>query len=200
MVFWCIVITILTVGYGDYYPQSFLGRTIAVFACLWGTFLISLLVVSLTNSVDFTQQEEKAYEELKNNTIDKELKTKGVEMLRCAFRLTKYPQKKQDIEREDTHAYIHDLGDWKKSLFEFKKTRKFVIAKEHEVSAENILYKLNENISEEMEWLIGNSNDLVNSLKYYVECSNDVQKEINKYMEILEQMTKGLHTCIRNSN
>jgi hypothetical protein len=32
--FWCIVITILTIGYGDFYPQTHLGRAIAVIACM----------------------------------------------------------------------------------------------------------------------------------------------------------------------
>ena len=42
--FWCIVVTVLTVGYG----------VIAIIACLWGTFLISVIVISLTNSIEFT--------------------------------------------------------------------------------------------------------------------------------------------------
>ncbi len=48
---WCIVITILTVGYGDFYPQTHVGRVIAVVSCLWGTFLISLMVISVNISV-----------------------------------------------------------------------------------------------------------------------------------------------------
>ena len=42
--FWCITITIFTVGYGDYYPHTHFGRIISIIACLWGTFLVSLMV------------------------------------------------------------------------------------------------------------------------------------------------------------
>ena len=50
---WCTIITMATVGYGDYVPQTHVGRIIAVLACIWGNFLISLMVVSLTISSEF---------------------------------------------------------------------------------------------------------------------------------------------------
>ena len=45
---WCIIITMATVGYGDFYPTTHLGRVVDVIACFWGTFLVSLMVLSLT--------------------------------------------------------------------------------------------------------------------------------------------------------
>lgn len=51
---WCIIITMTTVGFGDFYPSTHLGRFIGVLACFWGTFLVSLMVVSLTISSEFT--------------------------------------------------------------------------------------------------------------------------------------------------
>ena len=57
--FWCVMVTILTVGYGDFYPSTVLGRVIAVISCLWGTFLISLMVVSLTITVETLRKSRK---------------------------------------------------------------------------------------------------------------------------------------------
>jgi hypothetical protein len=56
---WCIIITMTTVGYGDYYPQTTFGRILGVLACLWGNFLISLIVVALTGILDFKPQEDR---------------------------------------------------------------------------------------------------------------------------------------------
>jgi len=61
---WCTIITMATVGYGDYYPETHIGRAIAVFACIWGNFLISLMVVSLTISSEFNPSQRKAYDNI----------------------------------------------------------------------------------------------------------------------------------------
>jgi hypothetical protein len=42
---WFIFVTFTTVGYGDYYPKTMIGRVIAVAAALVGSFTLSLLVV-----------------------------------------------------------------------------------------------------------------------------------------------------------
>ncbi len=51
---WCVLITMTTVGYGDFFPISNLGRIIGILACLWGVFIVSIFVVTLTNLLEFT--------------------------------------------------------------------------------------------------------------------------------------------------
>lgn len=199
--FWCIIITILTVGYGDFYPQTYVGRGIAVVACLWGTFLISLMVVSLTISVEFTPQEQKAYDELKKGELYTDLKKKALQMIRYGVRLKSFPENREDIKDEEQRIkYIRSLDQFKQSLNEFRTARKFVISKEHEVSAENILYKLNENVSEEMENLILTSNSEVSSLLDYLKLSQSIQEEIKSYVTKLDKMTKGLSDCLDDTD
>jgi hypothetical protein len=60
-VLWCIVITMTTVGYGDYFPSTIFGRLIMIFACISGVFLISMLVVSVTNLLNFEEGEKTAF-------------------------------------------------------------------------------------------------------------------------------------------
>jgi Ion channel len=36
-----------TVGYGDSFPYTLPGRIISFFCCVWGVFLISLMVLTL---------------------------------------------------------------------------------------------------------------------------------------------------------
>jgi hypothetical protein len=64
---WCVIITMATVGFGDFYPISLMGRAIIVISSFWGTFLISLMVAALTLSVEFNPQENVAYETLKQS-------------------------------------------------------------------------------------------------------------------------------------
>jgi hypothetical protein len=48
---WCTVITMTTVGYGDFFAQSAGGRIVTLLIIFWGIFLISMMVVTLTNSI-----------------------------------------------------------------------------------------------------------------------------------------------------
>ena len=50
--FWCIIITMTTIGYGDYFPRTILGRSIIVLASISGVFMVSILVVALTNTLN----------------------------------------------------------------------------------------------------------------------------------------------------
>lgn len=40
----------MTVGFGDYFPRTHLGRSICIIACFWGVFVVSMMVVTLTNA------------------------------------------------------------------------------------------------------------------------------------------------------
>ena len=50
---WVTVITMTTVGYGDIYPVSTMGKCVCIIMCFWGNFLISLIIISLANLVEF---------------------------------------------------------------------------------------------------------------------------------------------------
>ena len=63
-----------TVGFGDFYPSTHLGRMIGVMSALWGTFLVSLMVVALTNSAEFDKGQQYAYENIKRDSLDFERK------------------------------------------------------------------------------------------------------------------------------
>lgn len=196
--FWCIIITILTVGYGDYYPQTHLGRMISVVACLWGTFLISLMVVSLTISVEFTPQEEKAYEELKNNETNFQLRAKAVKLIKLGHDLKRAYEEMSEInDKRSKKEYINKLNEFNLTLNDFRVIRKNVISKEHEVSAETILHKLNHNVTEQMEQMIQLSNFHVTSLMDYIKLAKDVQSQISDCSDRLETLTRGLYDCIK---
>src|SRR3990167_3384006 len=55
---WWVVVTMSTIGYGDYYPKTVPGRAVAVALCIWGVIMVSLMVVSLTNYVQYDNKQK----------------------------------------------------------------------------------------------------------------------------------------------
>lgn len=49
---WCIIITITSVGYGDYFPKTIFGRLLDIIIAIWGLFIVSMMVVVLTNTLE----------------------------------------------------------------------------------------------------------------------------------------------------
>jgi len=62
---WNIVVTMTTVGYGDVYPKTNIGRLIGSFICFWGCILVSLFVVSISEALEFTSPQQNAFDLIK---------------------------------------------------------------------------------------------------------------------------------------
>lgn len=50
-----------TVGYGDLYPKTLLGRVTMLYAAIFGVFLSSLLIVSLSLYLEMIPSESKSH-------------------------------------------------------------------------------------------------------------------------------------------
>jgi voltage-gated potassium channel len=63
---WLMILSMTTVGYGDIYPRTNLGRLFTMLACFAGTFVVSLLTVTITTKISMNDQESNAYEYITN--------------------------------------------------------------------------------------------------------------------------------------
>jgi hypothetical protein len=65
-----------TVGYGDISPKSFFGRLISVVTCMFGVFLVGLVVVSVTSYFNLEGIESNVYKILlKSKKMEKRNKS-----------------------------------------------------------------------------------------------------------------------------
>ena len=68
---WCVFITMTTVGYGDISPNSLLGRIIIIISCMFGVFLVGLMVISVTSYLNIVGVESNVYKILlKSNKME----------------------------------------------------------------------------------------------------------------------------------
>jgi len=51
---WMTIITVFTIGYGDYYPKVFFGKVMAVIVTFTGVYLISIFVIGATSILELT--------------------------------------------------------------------------------------------------------------------------------------------------
>lgn len=59
---WFLIVTTTTIGYGDYYPITNLGRIFSVVAAIIGNINISILIYTTQVKFSFDEAEEKVYE------------------------------------------------------------------------------------------------------------------------------------------
>ena len=167
------------------------------------------MVVSLTNSVDFTPQEEKAYDEIKKELTENKLRSLGVEYIRATAKL------KTLVEAEDDTSFIQvENGSqakiklkravlkFKYALEDFRDCRKKVILQEIESSTETALSRMNSLISEDIEGIINFLNGQVTSLFGQICYSKDLQRQINVHSLRLKKLTAALlhETILKRKN
>lgn len=83
--FWYTLVTMTTVGYGDYYPRTAIGKFICLICSFWGVFIVSLYVVSLTNMLHFNSTQKKSYLLLLRLKEKEKVMTHAADMLAAKY-------------------------------------------------------------------------------------------------------------------
>jgi hypothetical protein len=158
------------------------------------------MVVSLTISVEFTSQEEQAFDEIKKEIQYVELKNRAITMMKKLNHLKNIcsieggVNDNPEIKRKFNKALI----EYEKSLKEFRKLRKHILNKEYETSNESILHQLNVILSSDMNDLLALSNHYIINLTEQIRLSRTLQSDINDLMVKLDKLTNGLYDCIKS--
>ena len=82
---WMIVITMATVGYGDFYPSTHQGRFFCIIACVSGMILVSGMIVALNLASEFTSEQKQAYRNIKTEHKEDRRSEAASNVIKIAF-------------------------------------------------------------------------------------------------------------------
>lgn len=119
---WNTIITLTSAGYGELYPKTFFGRIVGVIICFWGVLIISFFVVTVTNMLNFTPNEEKAYNLLMRLYYKTEMKKKAIGVLQSAF---VYRNTKEN-EPNNLKLILSNFRTFRSHMIMFKKIARLV--------------------------------------------------------------------------
>ena len=62
---WWTVVTMTTIGFGDFYPKTTPGRIMTFILSIWGVIIVSLMVVALSTFVTTSNSQNKTFSMIK---------------------------------------------------------------------------------------------------------------------------------------
>ncbi|OMJ67932.1 hypothetical protein SteCoe_34770 [Stentor coeruleus] len=139
---WCIIVTMMTVGYGDTIPHSNLARGVICLSIFWGGIILSLTFVTLGNMLKLNPKETLAFKAI--------LATKESGHIICE-KLT------ERLLKEDR------LKGWR--AFEYKLSKFFNPLKKYQLSEETRIYRETATLSNRIEKIDKIADSLRHKLK-----------------------------------
>eukprot|EP00347_Sterkiella_histriomuscorum_P011835 403370921 len=185
---WCIIITMATVGYGDYFPISNFGRIIGIMACLWGVFITAIMVVTLNNLLEFKRQESKSYEIMCKLAYKDVIRANAVSVILSAQR-QKIERQKDDLDAQQLAIVFRDF---RKNIFTLKQISKKVRGMYEDYNEVELVTKDVEEINQEVSLLMEIQQEILKEFKEF-------KKNVGGSSKTSQKSQKSNHEKILNS-
>lgn len=110
---WSVILTMTTVGYGDIYPRTTIGRIVYFLCAMFGVVVVSMIVVTVMNMLEMTTTESKAFTVIKRTAIRKDLVNSSSTLISRAMKLHLKIKKRQAIETKAVYKFNQAINEFK---------------------------------------------------------------------------------------
>lgn len=178
--FWVIIITMMTIGYGDIFPSTHLGRIVAFLAALVGMILVSLLIVSMSNFVTFSPEEKKAHYAIKKNEAIESRDKFSAELISNIMKLAFMKKKKCKM-----NLYFKQLSTVKEAAMNFEKFK--IIEKSQVVPLDELLSQVERKAKKDSEVFFHYTTEVKDIIEL-TELINEEEKEIFENLKAVKEL------------
>ena len=112
---WSVILTMTTVGYGDIYPRTLLGRIVMFFCSIFGVIVVSLIVVTVQNSLELSNVESKAHTVIKKIQLTEKMRDRAAMVIGKASRIFLEVKDKLPIQTTQIFEYSNSVRYFKDS-------------------------------------------------------------------------------------
>jgi hypothetical protein len=173
---WNIIVAMTTVGYGDFYPKTHIGRFIVVVSIVIGTLLVSLTIVALNRLTSMENNEYQAFIILNRLSIRKKLEKVFLNNLKVRLQiylLRKHKKIKALTQDKQYMKYIREL----RSITEHKRELKRMLYKDSFANDEHKFLSLSDQIDDKITFINQNLK-LIQAYKYKIRAQTNAQKKL----------------------
>jgi hypothetical protein len=178
--FWVILTSMLTLGYGDIFPGSHFGRCVAIIAAIIGMLLISILILNLSNLIEFTPEEKKAYSMINKMMMTKTLNETAKSLI---IQLLKLNKLKQSKVKNRLPLFMNHVLIIRYISQKFNKEMK--ICKSRLLPSDEILIELQKKLESDVKLMKSQERTIAN-VKKLTRCVIEEERKILRGMEYLK--------------
>jgi hypothetical protein len=195
---WCIFVSMTTVGYGDFYAKTHIGRFITIIACSIGIYFVSMMMVFMTQKSVLNENETKAYKLITRLKLRNEIKDIQAFMINHFLNMVLFKKRKTKKILSDKQFHIKFNYEKRNIIthIEVIKNKLRVIKSFEVILMKEHLF----DISERIDMDIKEIKQELGTLKFINETLisfTDSQIEVAKYLKKNCYATKLLYSIIQ---
>jgi potassium intermediate/small conductance calcium-activated channel subfamily N protein 2 len=181
---WLVLLTLTTVGFGDFYARTHVGRFITIVSLAWGTFLISLMIIMLNNFVIFSRPQEKSFNYLVKLFQSRKLKEYASKFISRFLLVRVYLKyRKMPLNHPDVDKAIKEMLHFRCMFREIIYTTKFTFP-----NIRDALISMNDEMAGDLR-----------KLKTLIEVAKDNDQQLDRILESQKKCIEMIQNCTKFS-